>query len=107
MRRRLTQVFSGVVTLVLFFPRLGYGFPPEWEREALAIHQAAHVLFLAAMLYFIYEMRRERLQRLQGFRYLIWACALLALWNLDALVGHFSECTAAPGIPQTTELASS
>ena len=43
------------------------------------------------MIFFIYEMRQERLQRYRGFRYLIWGCAILALWNLDAVVGHTLE----------------
>jgi hypothetical protein len=36
-------------------------------------------------------MRQEKLQRHRGFRLLIWGSGLLALWNLDAVVGHFSE----------------
>jgi hypothetical protein len=51
----------------------------------------AHLLFCAAMLFFIYEMRQEKLQRYRGFRYLIWACGILAFWNLDAVVGHTLE----------------
>ena len=90
MIRRLIQVFSGVVTLLLLFPRFSFAFQ-EWGQEGLFIHEAAHLLFLAAMLYLIYEMRREELQRLRGFRFLIWAWALLAWWNLDAVVGHLSE----------------
>ncbi len=90
MRRRLAQVVSGVLTLLFLSPRLSLAFQ-EWQEEGLYIHQAAHALFLAAMLYFIFEMRREGLQRWRGFRLIIWACAILALWNVDALVGHFSE----------------
>jgi hypothetical protein len=90
MRRRLAQVVFWIIVLVLLSPRFSLAFQ-EWEGESLSIHQAAHFLFLAAMLYFIYEMRREGLQRLRGFRLLIWACAILALWNVNALVSHFSE----------------
>jgi hypothetical protein len=90
MRRRLAQVISGVLTLLFLSPRLSLAYQ-EWQQEGLYIHQAAHLLFLAAMVYFIYEMRRERLQNWRGFRLLIWACALLALWNVDSMVGHFSE----------------
>lgn len=91
MRRPLAQILFGAIVLLLFSPRLSLAFAPQWGREGLSLHQIAHVLFLAAMLYFIYEMRREKLQRRRGFRFLIWGSGLLALWNLDSVVGHFSE----------------
>ena len=63
----------------------------EWGTQGSYVHQTAHLLFAGAMLFFIYEMVHEGLQKFRGFRYLIWACAVLALWNLDAFVGHAVE----------------
>jgi hypothetical protein len=92
MKRRLSQVLSGFFLFLLFSPRyvLAQGWF-EWGTEGSYVHQTAHLLFFAAMVFFIYEMIREKLQRYPGFRCLIWACAILALWNLDAVVGHALE----------------
>jgi hypothetical protein len=55
------------------------------------VHQTSHLLFAGAMISFILEMRREGLQKFRGFRILMWACGVLALWNLDAVAGHTLE----------------
>ncbi|MEW6387892.1 MAG: hypothetical protein AB1491_10300 [Thermodesulfobacteriota bacterium] len=88
MKRRIYVVLAGVITLLLFSPKLGLASWFDWETEGSYVHQISHLLFLGAMLFFIYEMRRGGLQKSRGFRYLIWTCWLLALWNLDAVVGH-------------------
>lgn len=91
MRRRLFAVCFGVLVTLLFFPRHSFASWFQWGTGGSYVHQMAHLLFLGAMLFFIYEMRREGLQKYRGFRYLTWACWLLALWNLDAVVGHATE----------------
>jgi hypothetical protein len=99
MRRNPGQLFSGVLVSLFFSPGLGLAQWTgwfQWGTEGSYVHQIAHLLFLGAMLFFIYEMRREGLQRYRGFRSLIWACWLLALWNLDAFVGHVSEWALIP-----------
>lgn len=91
MRRRLGVVLSWVIVLLFFFPRSGAAFWFGWETEGSYVHQTAHLLFLFATLFFIYEMRREGLAKTKGFRSLQWSCWLLAIWNLDAMVGHWAE----------------
>ena len=92
MKRRLASILSGVFLLLLFSPRyvLAQGWF-QWGTEGSYVHQTAHLLFCGSMIFFIYEIRREKLQRYKGFRCLMWACAILALWNLDAVVGHTLE----------------
>jgi len=92
MTRRLAQVLSGVLVFLLFSPRyvLAQGWL-LWGTEGSYVHQLAHLLFFAAMVFFIFEIRQERLQRYKGFRWLMWSCAILAFWNLDALAGHTLE----------------
>ncbi len=114
MRRRLAQIFPGIFVLLLlslgFSLAWGHGLDEAnsyarqsafgWElgTQGSYVHQTAHLLFCGAMLYFIYEIRRERLQRYRGFRLLMWACGVLAFWNLDAFVGHWSEWSLSPVI---------
>lgn len=63
----------------------------QWGTQGSYVHQFAHLLLLGAMLFFIREMHRGDLRNLPGFRCLVGACWLLALWNLDAVVGHAIE----------------
>ncbi len=92
MKRRVAPIISGVFLLLLFSPNyvLAQGWF-QWGTQGSYVHQMAHLLFAGAMLFFIYEIRREKLQNYKGFRCLMWACAILALWNLDAVVGHTLE----------------
>ena len=96
MRRHPVQVLVAVFTLVFLAPRVSqaqwfswYGFGTEGSY----VHQTAHLLFAAAMIFFIYEIFHSGLHRFRGFRLLAWAWGLLALWNLDAVVGHWAEWT--------------
>ncbi len=96
MRRRVVQVFAATVTLILLAPRPSLAQWPSWYAfgtEGSYVHELAHLLFAAAMIFFIREIFHTGLQRFRGFRLLAWAWGLLAWWNLDAIVGHWAEWT--------------
>jgi hypothetical protein len=83
------------VMSVLLFISPGYTLPFSfnWPTEGSYVQQLAHLLFGASMLFFIHEIYRADLQKFRGFRCLIWAWALLAIWNLDAFIGHWADWT--------------
>ena len=85
---RLAQVLCGLVVLVLVTPKPGLAFFMFWETQGSYVHQLAHFLFAVAMIFLVIEISRGELRGQPGFRSLIWACVLLAWWNLDAIVGH-------------------
>lgn len=93
MRRMAVRIFCLVFALPLLSPDPVLALSLEWPTEGSYVHQIAHLLFGAAMLFFIHEIFKAGLQKLRGFRSLIWACILLALWNFDAFVGHWAEWT--------------
>ena len=96
MRRRLYQVGSAAVVLVLLSPRVGLAQWVTWYQfgtEGSYVHETAHLLFLLSMLFFIHEIFHANLQKFRGFRLLVWAWAVLAFWNLDAFIGHFAAWT--------------
>jgi len=87
MYHRLVQVLLGLA-LVFFSPRPSLAVEILWETQGSYVHQMAHLVFAVAMIFLIYEIKRGELRGVPGFRSLVWACALLALWNLDAVIGH-------------------
>lgn len=56
--------------------------------EGFYIHQAGHILFLAAMLGFSYKIHRSVLATQKGWRYIIYGALCLAFWNCWAFSGH-------------------
>jgi hypothetical protein len=88
MKRHSCRVLLGAALILLCSPEAGLAALFEWGTEGSYVHQTAHLLFLGAMLFFIRQMYKSGFQEHRGFRRLIWACWLLALWNLDAIIGH-------------------
>jgi hypothetical protein len=94
--RRLHPVLfavSAFLGLLLISPPPALAWSLQWPTEGSYVRQTAHLLFAAAMLFFIREIYYAGLQRFGGFRLLIWSWGILALWNLDAFVGNWSEWT--------------
>jgi hypothetical protein len=90
MKRRLSLIFSAACSLLIFPPRYSLAASVKWPAAGPYVNEIAHLLFLGAMIFFIYEIRHVGLEKFRGFRYLLWAWALLALWNFDAFVGHWA-----------------
>ncbi|MFZ5449363.1 MAG: hypothetical protein ACOZFS_12065 [Thermodesulfobacteriota bacterium] len=96
MRRRLVRLGFAVFVLLLPVPSYAQAHWVTWYRfgtQGSYVHQIAHLIFALSMLFFIYEIFHANLQKFRGFRLLVWAWALLVLWNLDAFVGHWADWT--------------
>ncbi len=96
MRRRVVQVLIPTLTLPFLAPQVCLAEWFNWYEfgtQGSYVHEFAHLLFAAAMIFFIYEIFHTELQKFRGFRYLAWAWGFLAWWNLDAVVGHWAEWT--------------
>jgi hypothetical protein len=93
MKRRLALIFSGACCSLIFSPPYSLAVSFRWPTAGPYVNEIAHLLFLGAMIFFIYEIRYVGLEKFRGFRYLLWAWAMLALWNLDAFVGHWAAWT--------------
>jgi hypothetical protein len=92
LRFRYSSLLSWVVGFLLaslLFPTPALAFIPHWDpREAFFIRQFSYLLFMVAMIFFIYELRQENLQQHRGFRLLAWGSVFFALWNLDCFIGQ-------------------
>ena len=96
MRRRVVRLGTVGFLLVLLAPSHALAQWVTWYEfgtQGSYVHQIAHLLFGLAMLFFIHEIFHAKLQKFRGFRLLVWAWALLALWNFDAFVGHWADWT--------------
>ncbi len=96
MRRRVVQVSIPTLAFLFLAPRLCQAEWFSWYEfgtEGSYVHEFAHLLFAAAMIFFIFEIFHSDLQKFLGFRFLAWAWGLLAWWNLDATVGHWADWT--------------
>ncbi len=96
MTRRLSRIWFGVLSLTLLFPRPTLALQTHGPPEGLYVHQLAHVLFAGALLFLIWQIRREGMAKALGFRRLIWACSLFILWNFVAFTGHWAEVLLSP-----------
>jgi hypothetical protein len=96
MRRRVVRLGAIGLALVLLLPSQALAQWATWYNfgtQGSYVHEISHLLFCLAMLFFIYEIVRAGLQQFPGFRLLVWAWALFALWNFDAFVGHWAAWT--------------
>jgi len=91
--RRFPAVTFAVFALLLLSPPHALALSLNWPTEGSYVHEIAHLLFGAAMLFFIREIYKAGLPQFCGFRFLIWAWGFLALWNFAAFVGHWTEWT--------------
>jgi hypothetical protein len=90
MHSRLLPWVLGFLLGSLIFPSPALAFIPHWDpREAFFIRQFSYLFFMVAIIFFIYELKQERLQQQRGFRLLAWAGVFFALWNFDCFIGQF------------------
>lgn len=74
----------------MIFPSPALAFIPHWDpKEAFFIRQFSYLFFMVAMIFFIYELKLERLPHHRGFRLLTWASVFFALWNFDCFIGQW------------------
>jgi peptidoglycan biosynthesis protein MviN/MurJ (putative lipid II flippase) len=91
-RYSYTRLLSWVVTLLLssvIFPSPALAIVPHWDpREAFLIRQFSYLFFMFAIIIFLYELKQGQLHYRRGFRLLVWASVLFALWSVDCFLGQ-------------------
>jgi hypothetical protein len=81
--------------LEAIFPPPALAIQPHGPPEGFYLHLMAHLVFIGALIFFIYKLAQE-LKEHRSFRLLAWACGFLVLWNLDCLIGHLSALSIGP-----------
>jgi len=87
-RNRLFTVLLSPLCFILFFsPDSAWALQTHGPPEGLYVHQMAHVLFMGALIYLFWDIRRSSFQQ-RGWVYLQLFCLLMFLWNFIAFTGH-------------------
>lgn len=90
MKQILSRIHFPAIFLFLFLlPVQAWALQPHGEPEGMYVHQMAHILFSAALLYLYLHTRRTPDLVSRGWRYLQLFCLLTIAWNITAFVGHY------------------
>ena len=93
MKHRPATICFTICFLLFFSPRDSLAAMFMWPSAGPYVNEIAHLLFLGATIFFIYEISYAGLKNFPGFNYLLWAWVVLALWNLDAILGRWAAWT--------------
>ena len=61
------------------------------DPEGYYVHQYAHVVFIAAMVFMMIVLKTAAADRHTGWWSIRWASVFFLLWNLDALFSHMAS----------------
>lgn len=79
-----------IVLTLLVDPSPALALQAHGAPEGLYVHQMAHTLFMAAVLYLFWDIRRSSFHG-RGWDYLQLFCLVVFLWNLASFTGHFTH----------------
>lgn len=88
--RILTLLSALPVLAVLLSGENAWALQTHGGPEGLVVHQLAHLQYLGALGYLLWDIRRSSFSGL-GWLYLQWFCGLMMLWNAVAFAGHFAQ----------------
>jgi len=83
-----TATIAVIVTAALGSGSPAWALQSHSAPEGIYVHQMAHVLFLAALVYLSWHIRRSQNLNNKGWKYLHIFCVLMVLWNVLAFSGH-------------------
>jgi len=90
---------KNIICRSLFFLAVLMAFPPDVVQaiqihgmsEGIYVHQIAHLFFMISMGFFIHWLRRGKLVKEAGWRYMQYMAFFFILWNLDVFILHFLD----------------
>jgi len=84
---QILRTFSLAFLVNLFITVPAWALQSHGAPEGLYVHQMAHVLYMCALAYLYWDIRRTSFSG-RGWRFLQLFCVLIFLWNIIALTGH-------------------
>lgn len=77
-----------LLTVLLIFPDQAHALQAHGAPEGIYVHQLAHIFFLSALCYLLWDIRRSSFPG-KGWRFLQAFCICMILWNIVAFSGHW------------------
>lgn len=89
---RLPLTFLCILTtaFIILHPSLSWALQTHDAPEGLIVHQLAHILFMASLVYLAWDIKRNSFSG-RGWGYLLLFCLFMFSWNVLAFVGHTIE----------------
>ena len=88
---RFTQLVFSVPLLFLgVFCQEAWGLQSHGGPEGMVVHQFAHLQYLCALCYLLWDIRRSAFQGL-AWIFLQRFCWLMIFWNILAFAGHYAQ----------------
>lgn len=87
-RNRITNLSAAVVFWVTSYARSAWAVQAHGGAEGLVSHEIGHILFVAGMIYMLFQIDRVRSRTTAWVRFL-WFLYVIILWNIVTLTGHF------------------
>lgn len=86
---RLPLTFLCILStaFIILHPSLSWALQTHDAPEGLVVHQLAHILFMASLIYLAWDIRRDAFSG-RSWRYLLLFCFFMFFWNVLAFVGH-------------------
>ncbi|MGB9499801.1 MAG: hypothetical protein ACKVE4_08645 [Dissulfuribacterales bacterium] len=76
---------------VVFSPDVVLAIQIHGMSEGIYVHQIAHLFFMISMGFFIHWLRRGKLVKETGWRYIQYMAFFFILWNLDVFILHLLD----------------
>ena len=94
---RLLPIMVGLLAGLLCYPTPALAFMPHWDpEEAFFVRQFAYLFWALAILFFIFELRQQKLQQYRSFRLLARSGGFFVAWNIVCFIGQFIRLILAP-----------
>jgi hypothetical protein len=91
MRKKSLWVSAAAAFWLLAAPMPALATQAHGDPEGIIAHQIAHVVFIVSMAILIYWLRKRRLVKQAGWKYIQYAALFFILWNLDAFLAHLLD----------------
>lgn len=87
----IKRLLAWILFFLLSLPLPVWATQQHGDPEGLYIHQMAHIFFVFSMGLLIYWLRKRRLVKEKGWRYIQYAAVFFIAWNADAFLIHWMD----------------
>jgi len=87
----IRRPFFFLIAAMVVFPDIVSAIQIHDIAEGIYVHQLAHLFFMISMGFFIHWLRRRKLVKETGWRYIQYMAFFFILWNIDVFFLHLLD----------------